>query len=333
MATENGTGVTGLQEQKSTEPCTSQGAENVDVKNKTFDDCGSTTSKKVLTLRNRKKTAKSRLTKARNHLNELLALEVMAGKPSKTDIKRAMYRVKEEFTIIQKIISKLKETIAVGDEEGDENVDVDGALEILDKEIEELNVFVQQSEEEAAGYLFRRLEAGEKESELCSVVSSDDGQSCIASVTSAPLVSSTIASQRRREAAESNQRLIELEREQQLAEEELHRQTVALELSKRRTEEGRKIAALNQARAEQAERVAAETENVASNQPGEEMISHYRDPESNKPLSYSPYHTPQSPQSKQHKIAPIRLKGVELPQFSGENKMEYPPGKLPSRQS
>ena len=90
---------------------------------------------------------------------------------------------------------------------------------------------------------------------------------------SAASVTSTIASQRKREAAEANQRLIELEKEQQLAEEELHRQTVALELSKSRTEEGRKIAALNQARAEKAERLAAKTENIATNTPSEDIMT------------------------------------------------------------
>ena len=89
MATENGTGMTGLNEQESNQPSTSQEVGNVDVKNKTFDDYRSTTSKKESTLRNRKKSAKSRLTKARNHLNELLTQEVTAGKPSRTDIKRA----------------------------------------------------------------------------------------------------------------------------------------------------------------------------------------------------------------------------------------------------
>ncbi len=117
--------MTGLNEQELDQPSTSQDMGNVDVENKTFDDCGSTTSKRESALRNRKKSAKSRLTKARNHLNELLAQEVTAGKPSKTDIKRATRRVKEEFNIIEKIISKLKETIAVGDGEEEENVDVD----------------------------------------------------------------------------------------------------------------------------------------------------------------------------------------------------------------
>ena len=39
MATEKGIEAIGLTEQKLTEPCTSQGVENADVKNKTFDDC------------------------------------------------------------------------------------------------------------------------------------------------------------------------------------------------------------------------------------------------------------------------------------------------------
>ena len=264
MATGKGTEAIGLTEQKLTEPCTSQGVENADVKNKTFDDCGSTKSKKEMNLRNRKKSAKTRLTKARNRLNELLPQEVTAGKPGKSDIKRALCKVQEEFSIIEKIISKLREIIAVG-EEGDEDVVVDGALEILDKEIEELSLFVEQSVKEASEYMQKRLEAGEKESVLCSLASTEDGPSSITSVKSAASVTSTIASQQKREAAEANQRLIELEKQQQLAEEELHRQTVALVLSKRRTEEGRKIAALNQARAEKAERLAAKTENNNNN--------------------------------------------------------------------
>ena len=294
MATEKGTEAIGLTEQKLTEPCTSQGVENTDVKNKTFDDCGSTKSKKELNLRNRKKSAKIRLTKARNRLNELLAQEVIAGKPGKSDIKRALCKVQEEFSIIEKIISKLREIIAFG-EEGDEDVDVDGALEILDKEIEELSLFVEKSVKESSEYMQKRLETGEKESELCSLVSTEDGPSSIMSVKSATSVTSTIASQRKREAAEANQRLIELEKEQQLAEEELHRQTVALELSKRRTEEGGKIAALNRARAEKAERLAAKTENIAINTPGEDIMSYNRSPESNELLIGPPSQTPLNP--------------------------------------
>ena len=168
MATKNGTETIGLTEQKPTEPCTSQGVENIDVKNKTFHDCGSTKSKKELNLRNRKKIAK-----ARNRLNELLAQEVTAGKLGKSEVKRALCRVQEEFSIIEKIISKLREIIAVG-KEGDKDVDVDGALEILDKEIEELNLFVKQSAKEVSEYLQKRLEAGEKELVLCSLASTED---------------------------------------------------------------------------------------------------------------------------------------------------------------
>ena len=135
-------------------------------------------------------------------------LYVTAGKPGKSDIKRALCKVEEEFSIIEKIISKLREIIAVG-EEGDEDVDVDGALEILDKEIEELSLFVEQSVKEVSEYMQKRLETGEKESVWCSLASAEDGPSSITSV-------------KKREAAEANQRLIELEKEQQPAEEELH---------------------------------------------------------------------------------------------------------------
>ena len=48
MAMEKGTEAVGLTEQKLPEPCTRQGVENADIKNKTFDDCGSTKSKKEL---------------------------------------------------------------------------------------------------------------------------------------------------------------------------------------------------------------------------------------------------------------------------------------------
>ena len=118
---------------------------------------------------------------------------------------------------------------------------------------------------------------------------------------SAASVTSTIASQRKREVAEANQQLIELEKEQQLAEEELHRQNVALELSKHKTEEGRKIAALNQARAEKAERLAAKTENIATNTPGEDIMSYNHSLESNELLIRPPSQTPPNPQSKQHR--------------------------------
>ena len=56
-------------------------------------------------------------------------------------------------------------------------------------------------------------------------------------------------------------------------------------------------------------------------------MSYNRSPESNELLIRPSSQTPPNPQSKQHRIAPIRLKGVELPLFSGENKAEYPPWK------
>ena len=79
----------------------------------------------------------------------------------------ALCKVQEEFSIIEKIVSKLRGIIAVG-EEGDEDVDVDGALEILDQEIQELSLFVEQSVKEASEYMQKKI--GSRGKRICIVL-------------------------------------------------------------------------------------------------------------------------------------------------------------------
>lgn len=60
-----------------------------------------------MTLKNRKKTAKPRLTKARNHVSIL-----STGRPTtKTEIRRSVKKVKAEYTIIEEIIAMKKDVI------------------------------------------------------------------------------------------------------------------------------------------------------------------------------------------------------------------------------
>ena len=121
---------------------------------KTLPDCNdetaSMTSKRILLLRNRKKSEKTRLTKARNHVYDLLK-----GKgqdetlSSKTVIRRAVNKVKSELSIIEKIITTLKETTAVED---DETVNVDTTIDSLDKELEETTAQVDEIKAEVYAF-------------------------------------------------------------------------------------------------------------------------------------------------------------------------------------
>ncbi len=59
----------------------------------------STVSTKIQTFRNKKKSAKSRLTKAKNQLTELLESSTLKGTlPSKNTVRRAMNKIKTELS-------------------------------------------------------------------------------------------------------------------------------------------------------------------------------------------------------------------------------------------
>ena len=80
-------------------------------------------------LRSRKKSAKTRLTKARNQLADLVDKKGLGlgSLATKTEIRKAVFKVESEFNIIIKLIYNLKETIAL--EDGDEHTDIDEIIE------------------------------------------------------------------------------------------------------------------------------------------------------------------------------------------------------------
>lgn len=104
---------------------------------------------------------------------------------------------------------------------------------------------------------------------------------------------------------------MQMEQEQKQKEQELEKLTVELQLSKQRTEEARKIAELNKSQAEAAEQNLDEQDNDTIR----DFLNSRRAKES--------LRLPPEDISNERKTAPIRLKGVDLPKFAGEDKSDY----------
>ena len=128
---------------------------------------------------------------------------------------------------------------------------------------------------------------------------------------------------RHKEAEESKERLFALEKEQQQEEEELQRRVAALQLTKQRTEEARQVVAINETRATAAE-------NDASNEAKAVSVENLESHKKQFAFEIPALPTKQCPVETEHlqrRLAPIKLKGVELPTFSGEVKADYAPWK------
>ena len=264
-----------------------------------------TAKHRVRLLRNRKKSSKGRLTKARNHLRELLEERSDGTFTNKSAVRSAMSKVTAEFDILKKVMTNLKEAIALGD---DGEMDADAVLEALENDLSEITFQVFQSLELANKHLRARLEKGEIESIVPPPIE-DDKESQAPSVSTL----SSLAERRKREADEATERLRLLEQQQKEQQRDLERQIAQLELAKQRTEEARKLVALSEARA----RTTAQ----------EEMELAIRDTERDhkRKQQIDPY-TEQRFRNAQ-KVAPVKLKGVELPTFTGEDKADYEPWK------
>ena len=89
-----------------------------------------------------KNQQKTRLTKARNQLADLVDKKGLGlgSLATKTEIRKAVFKVESEFNIIIKLIYNLNEIIAF--EDGDEITDIDEIIKALDKEVEELTDIV-----------------------------------------------------------------------------------------------------------------------------------------------------------------------------------------------
>ena len=111
----------------------------------------STASGKIQSLRNNKKSAKTRLTKAKNQLSDLLESNTINGTlPSKNAVRRAINKIKTELSLIEKIVYALNEI-----------AEADTIIESLDKEADEIVASVDEIIENAERHVQERLDKGE----------------------------------------------------------------------------------------------------------------------------------------------------------------------------
>lgn len=265
----------------------------------------STASGKIQSLRNNKKSAKTRLTKAKNQLSDLLGSNTVTGTlPSKNAVRRAINKIKAELTLIEKIVASLKEVYALN-----EIAEADTIIESLDKEADEIVASVDEVIENAERHVQERLDKGEEESVLLSNKSqaSDDKVS----------LASSYVKQKQLEAKQASERLAQVEEEQKQKELELEKITAEVQLAKQRAEEARKVAALNKLRAD-----AAERESGLLNK-DDTSLGISRSPD----LVYekNACGPGQYPGRIVQRSLPVKLKGVDLPKFSGEDKADYEP--------
>ena len=162
----------------------------------------STASGKIQSLRNNKKSAKTRLTKAKNPLSDLLESNTINGTlPSKNAVRRAINKIKTELSLIEKIVASLKEVYALN-----EIAEADTIIESLDKEADEIVASVDEVIENAERHVQERLDKREEES----VLVSNKSQANDDKVSSA----SSYVKQKQLEAKQASERLAQVEEEQ-----------------------------------------------------------------------------------------------------------------------
>lgn len=186
--------------------------------------------------------------------------------------------------------------------------------------LEELTVIVDIAVKSAEELVQQQLAMGEEKSDAASFRLKDDVNDDQSSVLSGQ---SSLASKRRREADESKDRLFALEKEQQKEEEELQKRIATLQLTKRRTEGARQVVVMNEGRA-----TAAENEAMIDQRAVSERNLELNRKQCGHELSDMPVtQYPPEMENLHRQLAPIKLKGVELPKFSGESKADYAPWK------
>ena len=185
-------------------------------------------------LRQEKTRAKSRLITEKSKLLELLQV----GNTSKNKIKRYINKIKAEFPIIERLLRKLKELAVF------ENVELSSEeVDSIEKELEEIGEQADDIIEAGELHIKQRFEKGELESTL-----QFQRQSDINSVAESKRSESGQCSQS--ELSEANRRVGELHEEEIMKEKELTKNVTELELTRRRTEEARKIGLLIDARSQ-----------------------------------------------------------------------------------
>ncbi len=103
-----------------------------------------------------------------------------------------------------------------------------------------------------------------------------------------------------------------MEKEQQEKEQQMRKLAAELELTKQRTDEARKVAEINKSRAENAERLLIQDCDMVKDFLTEQQFT-----------TQFPEEVPVATVTR----SPIKLKGVDLPKFSGEDKTSYEPWK------
>jgi len=273
-----------------------------DLEVKSDDSNGETTvSQKIQHLRKQKKSAKSRLTKSRNGLQKLIESDL---NESKNSIRRQIKKIQSEFDIVVKIINALKEDYATNVLEHMGNPDIDKQIDELDNELDGIEKDIDCIIKQAKTHVTDRLNSGECDSDSLSYLSSKSN------------VSKTEIDKLRSEAKAANDRLITMQDEQEQKERELRHKIAELELMKQRTEEARKIADITE---QKASNLARQNEDLSSNETNSspDLLAEKgnRDP-ANKNTHFPAAKTRQT-------VTPVKLKGVELPTFSGDDKTEY----------
>lgn len=293
MSTEETNGVFGEKEPELHEANNLINGQDVD---KDTEDEVSTKSTRYLTLKNRKKTAKTRLTKARNQVTILTT-----GHPStKTEIRRAVKKVKAECQIIEEIIYAMKKEVVLSDGRFEET-DADVIVESLEKELSDIMSLVDTTIKAAGTHISERIANGEQESEASTILSSKVSENTkvtkLSHSSEPKSVDRSIPEIRQQEAKDAKERLDKLEEEQRALQQELQKKSETFELNRQRIKDARSIAKLNEARAK------------ASVQE-EQAIQ-------------GPTKLPASPVVLTSRSTRVKLKGVELPTFSGEDKTEF----------
>ena len=129
-------------------------------------------------------------------------------------------------------------------------------------------------------------------------------------------ISFSYVKQKQQEAKEASERLLEVEKEQKDKENELEKLIADFELNKQRTEEGRNLAELSQSRAEAAKE--------ASSPDGQGTVQPSTVPKNFLPLHNGTLNSHKGDKEQPlQKALPVKLKGVDLPTFSGKDKTDY----------
>ena len=114
--------------------------------------------------------------------------------------------------------------------------------------------------------------------------------------------------QKQQEAKEASEMLLQMEHEQTQKQHKLKKLTAELQLTKQRRDDASKVAALQKSRAEAAEQI--------SNPPYNGTVQNFL-------TNHQPDISTDSKVQPVQKITPIRLKGMDLPNFCGEDKADY----------